>query len=361
MAKQANKTVIGLFVIGAIVLLVAALVIFGGGKFFKKTNRYVAFFEGSVKGLSVGAPVMFRGVRIGKVDDFQVYYDAKVEVFKIPVLLTLYPEKVHGVGMEEEITVEENREMWQQMLEDGFRAELQMQSLVTGQLAIQLDFYPGKPLKLYGLEEFNLPPDIKEIPTIQSGLQQLTKKIEQIPLDKIVDDVRNVVMGLNELVNSPETAKSLHYFKQTMKEARDLLRHIDEKVDPLFTQMDQTLKETQGLLRNIDGQVVPLATSITSTSDDARKLVNNDNRQVEPVQADWAATTKELRAALKTAEGALESIDDMVDDNSEFRFQVETFLGEITLMARSLRAFADYLERNPDALLRGKIKRAGQK
>ena len=104
MAKQANKTVIGLFVIGAIVLLVAALVIFGGGKFFKKTNRYVAFFEGSVKGLTVGAPVMFRGVRIGKVDDFQVYYDAKEEVFKIPVMLTLYTEKVHGVGMEEDFS-----------------------------------------------------------------------------------------------------------------------------------------------------------------------------------------------------------------------------------------------------------------
>jgi paraquat-inducible protein B len=110
----------------------------------------------------------------------------------------------------------------------------------------------------------------------------------------------------------------------------------------------------------VDRQVDPLATSLTRTSDDARKLVNNVNSRIEPVHADLAKTTKKLRAALKAAEGALESIDTMVDENSEFRFQVEAFLNEITLMARSLRAFADYLERNPDALLRGKVRRTGQ-
>ena len=361
MAKEANKTVIGLFVVGAVALLVVALVVFGGGKFFQKINRYVAFFEGSVKGLSAGAPVMFRGVRIGKVDDFQVYYDAKEDKFKIPVLITLYTEKVHGVGMEEEFTESENREQWKQMLEDGFRAELQMQSLVTGQLAIQLDFYPNTPLKLYGIEEFNLPADTKEIPTIQSGLAQLSRKIQQIPLGEIVEDVSAAIKGINEIINSPETANTLRYLEQTTKEARNLLRHIDEKIDPLAAQVDQTLTDSQGLIRNVDRQIDPLAASLTQTSDDARKLVNNVNSRIEPVQADWAATTRELRDALKAAESALETIDDMVDENAEFRYQVDTFLSEITLMARSLRAFADYLERNPDALLRGKVRRAGQK
>jgi paraquat-inducible protein B len=351
MAKEANKTLIGMFVVGAVALLVVALVVFGGGKFFKETNRYVAFFEGSVKGLSVGAPVMFRGVRIGKVEDFQVYYDGQEDKFKIPVLITLFPGKIHGIGFDDrEFSDEQNQQLWDQMLKDGFRAELQLQSLVTGQLAIQMDFYPGRPLKLYGIEEFNLPPDIKEIPTIQSGLQELTKTIEQIPLDKIIEDVREAIKGINKLVNSPDIAQSLKYFKQTTKEARDLLRHIDEKVDPLFTQVDQTLKDSRGLIRNVD-----------RTSDDARKLINNVNSRIEPVQTDWVATTKDLREALNAAEGALESIDGMVDDNSEFRYQVDAFLSEITLMARSLRAFADYLERNPDALLRGKIRRAGQR
>ena len=361
MAKQANRTTIGLFVVGAIVLLVAALIIFGGGKFFRKTNRYVAFFEGSVKGLNIGAPVMFRGVRIGKVDDFQVYYDGKDQKFKIPVLITIYSDKVHGIGIEEKDRRDEKSlALWKQMLEEGFRAELQLQSLVTGQLAIQLDFYPNSPLKLYGIKEFDLPPDAREIPTIQSGLQQLTKKIEQIPLGQIVEDVSAAIKGINKLINSPETAQTLLYMKQTVKEARDLLRRIDEKVDPLFAQVDQTLKDSQALIGNVNRQVNPLATSLTQAADDARKLVNNVNSRVEPIHDDWTETARELRATLNAAESALESIDGMMDENSEFRFQFEQFLNEITLMARSLRAFADYLERNPDALLRGKVRRAGQ-
>ena len=358
MAKQANKTVIGLFVVGAIILLVVALVVLGSGRFFKETHSYVAFFEGSVKGLSIGAPVTFRGVRIGKVEEFAVYYKREDNKFKIPVLITLFPEKVIGLGIE--LTQEEEGAAWEVMLKDGLRAELQMQSFVTGQLAVQLDFHPEAPLNLHGLEEFNLPKDVKEIPTVQSGIALLTKTIEKIPLDKIVKDVESTLKAINDLANSPEIPKSLHYFKQTMKEARNLLRHIDEKIDPLTAQFDQTLIEAQGLLKNVDRQVDPLAASLTRTSDDARKLVNNVNSRIEPVQADLANTTKELREALNAAEKAIESIDTMVDDNSEFRFQVDAFLTEITLMARSLRAFANYLERNPDALLRGKVKRTGQ-
>jgi len=359
MAKQANKTMIGLFVVGAIVLLVAAIVLLGSGRYFKETHRYVAFFEGSVKGLSVGAPVMFRGVRIGKVENFSVYYKDADNAFQIPVLITLYPEKVIGIGIEQ--TEEEEEKIWQEMLDAGFRAELQMQSIVTGQLGVELDFHPDSPLKLHGFEEFNLPPDIKEIPTIQSGLMKLAKKIEQIPLDQIVDDLRSSLKGINEMINSPDVTKTLRYLRQTMKDARNLLRHIDEKVDPLFARVDQTLQDAQVLFRDVDKQVDPLAASLTQTADDARKLVNNVNKRIAPVQTDWTTTTKQFRAALKAAEGAFESVDGMVDENTEFRYQIDVFLKEITLMARSLRSFANYLERNPDALLRGKIRRAGQK
>ena len=250
------------------------------------------------------------------------------------MLIELYPEKVIGLGIE--LTREQEEKLWQDMLDDGFRATLQVQSLVTGQLVIDLDFHPGAPLNFHGLEEFNLPTDIIEIPTAKSSLQEFAQKIERIPLDQIVDDLRISLKGIKEIINSPEIAKSLTYLEETMRDARNLLRHIDQKIDPLTA-------------------------SLTQTSDSARRLVNNVNRRVGPVQTDLAETTKEFRAALNAAEGALESVDDMVDENSEFRFQVDTFLSEITLMARSLRAFADYLERNPDALLRGKVKRAGQK
>ena len=130
---------------------------------------------------------------------------------------------------------------------------------------------------------------------------------------------------------------------------------------PIFANVEQTLKDAQAVLRNVDSQIDPLAGSIKRTSDDARKLVNNVNQRVKPIQADLAKTTKSLRSALETAEGAIEEMDGIVSENSEFRYQLDIFLREITLMARSLRSFADYLERNPDALIRGKQRREGQK
>jgi paraquat-inducible protein B len=359
MSKQANKTLIGVFVVAAVFMLVAAVLIFGSGKFFKEKSVYVAYFDGSVKGLRVGAPVVFRGVRIGEVQDIALHYYHQELEFKIPVVITLYPDKIIGMGIETRPNEEDKS--WEKLLEDGLRATLEMQSIVTGQLLIGLDFHKDAPLTLQGLEALKLGPNVREIPTIKTGLQMLGKKIEQLPLDKIAADLQASLRGLNKFVNSPEFGKSLHYFKQTMREARNLMVNANKHIDPLFARVDQTLLDTQKLLRDVDGQVDPLATSIKSTSDDAGKLLKNVNGRIGPLQADLNKTTAKLRSALTSAESALNEIDTMVDDESDLRYYIDIFLREITLAARSIRALADYLERNPDALLRGKVSKANQK
>lgn len=349
MSKKANKTLIGVFVVAAIVMLVGAVLIFGSGKFFRERHQYVAFFEGSVKGLRIGAPVMFRGVKIGEVTDISLVYHMQDTSFEIPVIITLYPDKIVGVDLEmsEQSSAEEDRE-WQQLLEQGFRAQLEMQSLVTGQLMIELDFHPDSPLKLYGFKDIKLGGDVKEIPTIQSGLAQLGKKIEQLPLDEIANDLRSSLKGINEFVNSPEFGKSLHYFKQVLRDARNFVRHLDAKVDPLFDRVDDVLV-------NIDSQIEPLATGIKTTVEDTDELIRNVNKRIGPIQADLNKTTASLRAALNSAESALTEIDQMVEDDSEVRYYIDVFLREMTMAARSVRTLANYLERNPDALLRGKV------
>jgi paraquat-inducible protein B len=200
-----------------------------------------------------------------------------------------------------------------------------------------------------------------EIPTIETAFQKIEKTFEDIDISELAVSIKKSLEGIERMVNSPEIPASLKYLRQTLKDFRNLVRHLDEKIDPLFADVDQTVKEAQELLQNIDSQVDPLAGSIKSTSDDARKLVNNINKRVRPIQADLAKTTKSLRVALETADDALEEVDGMVSENSEFRYQIDIFLREITLMARSLRSFADYLERNPDALIRGKVRREGKK
>jgi len=361
MSKQANKTAIGMFVVGAVVLAVAAIIVFGSGKFFVKTELYVAYFPGSVKGLRVGAPVMFRGVQIGEVTKIRLYSIRKDRSIEIPVIFKVDPGSFNSIGAAVEADGENKKQEMDAMIKKGLRARLEMQSFVTGQKMINIDFYPDTPVRLLGKEGIDLGDDIFEIPTIKTFEQKIGKTLEEIPVGEIVESLRNSMNAIEGFVTSEEFGKSLHYFKQALRETRDLVSHVDEKIDPLFADVEQTLKDAQAVLRNVDSQVDPLAGSIIRTSDDARKLVNNVNKRVRPIQADLAKTTKSLRTALETAENSLEEVDGMVSENSEFRYQINIFLREITLMARSLRSFADYLERNPDALIRGKVTREGKK
>ena len=357
MSKQANKTAIGMFVVGAVVLAVAAIIIFGSGKFFTKSEYFVAYFKGSVKGLRVGAPVMFRGVKIGDVTQIRIYSNREEKIVEIPVIFKVDPDSFHNIGPE----VETDEKYYDTMIKMGLRAQLESQSFVTGQLMINIDFFPDTPVKLRGEKGIDIGKHILEVPTIQTFSQRIGKTIEEVPIGELAESLRNSLKGIENFVNSEELAKTLHYSKQTMRDIRNLIRHVDEKIDPLFAGVEQTLNEAQAMLRNIDSQVEPLAGSVKQTSDDARKLVNNVNKQVRPIQADLAKTTKSLRAALETTELAVQEVDGMVSENSEFRYQIDIFLREMALMARSLRSFADYLERNPDALIRGKLRREGQR
>jgi paraquat-inducible protein B len=357
MSKQANKTAIGAFVVVALALGVAAIVVFGSGKFFVKKEEYVAYFQGSVKGLNVGAPVVFRGVKIGQVTKIMLYADRRDMTVQIPVLLQVDPRNFQEMGPPQE----NRREYLERVIKSGLRAQLQMQSLVTGQLMINVDFYPDKPARLLGDKGLaDLDKDVLEIPTIRTSLQEIEQTMEEFPLQELAKNVSKSLNGIERFVNSEELTKSLHYLKQTLKDARNLIRHVDQKIDPLFAEVDQTLKDAQTMLKDVDKQVDPLATSLTRTADDTRNLVNNVNRRVGPIQTDLEKTTKSLRDALEEAEVALGSVEGMLSENSELRFQIEVFFRELTLMARSLRSFADYLERNPDALLRGKVRREGQ-
>jgi paraquat-inducible protein B len=354
MSKQANKTAIGVFVVGAVVLAVVAIIVFGSGKFFVKTDFYVVYLPGSVKGLRIGAPVMFRGVKIGEVTQLRLYSVEKNMSIEIPVIFSVDPASVHSIGSMVEAIFDDKQQEMDAMIKKGLRARMEMQSFVTGQRMINLDFYPNTPVRLMGEKGIDLGDDIIEIPTIKTIEQEIGKTLEDIPIGELAESLQNSLKGIENLVTSEEFTKSLHYFKQTLKGADNLLRHVDEKVDPLFADVELILKEAQAMLRNVNSQIDPLSGSIMKTAEDARKLVNNVNRRVQPIQTNLANTTKSLQATL-------EEIDGIVSENSEFRYQIDIFLREIALAARSLRSFADYLERNPDALIRGKQRREVQK
>ncbi|MCU0652196.1 MAG: MlaD family protein [Candidatus Omnitrophica bacterium] len=222
--RKANKTVIGLFVVGAVGLLIAGITVFGSGSFFKRSDKYVLFFDGSIKGLSEGAPVIFRGVKIGNIKDISLVYDATTNKVIIPVIIDIELARVKG--MKDAIGYP-NYKKW---IQEGLRAKLEIQNFITGQLMISFNFYHDKPAKLYGtIKEY------PELPTLPIS-PDIFELMDEIPVKEIASDLEQTVSGLNRLVNSEgisqldETlqevtlaARSLHLFIEYLEQHPEAL------------------------------------------------------------------------------------------------------------------------------------------
>jgi len=170
MAKQISKTAIGGFVISALALLVIGVLVFGSGKFFKETQKFVLFFQGSVKGLSEGSAVVFRGVEIGSVEVVVVQVNPKKLDGRIITIISLEPDRVEVIGEELPDMVKRLK----LLIDRGLRAQLVMESFVTGQLMVALDFHPDKPIRLVS-EDMGYP-EIPTISTTAEELEQLSRK-----------------------------------------------------------------------------------------------------------------------------------------------------------------------------------------
>lgn len=338
MSKPANKTMIGAFVVGAVVLAVAAIVLFGSGKFFQKTDPWLTFFQGSVRGLNVGSPVVFRGVQVGQVTDIIVGFDPTQLEVLIPVLIEIDPEKFKDIGPREE---KSDLDMHEALISRGLRAQLQMQSLVTGQLLINLDFYPDTPAKLIGMDRFKDKMEIEdrwEIPSVPTPLQELEKALGELNIKEITEDIRKAMDGIAKLASSPELHEGIVVLKDTLMDVQKLARNLDSKVDPLSTSLDQTLVEARAGIG------------------DARKLMNEQGPALvsKIKKAAESATT-----ALVQANTTLKTIENLAEEGTQLRHEVSAALTEISAASRSVRVLSDFIEQHPDAILRGRAKETG--
>jgi len=267
MSKPASKTVIGCFVLGAIALIVIAVVVLGSGKFFKKSVGAVCLFEGSVGGLNIGAPVVFRGVKVGSVTGvkLQAFREAKREVeFKIPVFLELEPESVEVV----KDTHREPEKNLKRLIELGLRAKLETQSLVTGQRQIALDFEPDKPAKFVAAD-----PGYTEIPTIPTPMEEFVKKVQNLPIDEIFEKLRSTLAEIEKVVKSPEIPKTLQSVSEAAGEAKTLVANINSQVPPLASNANEAIKNIQGLAKNVDQQVSTVTSDLRNAVQEIQALV----------------------------------------------------------------------------------------
>jgi len=329
MSKRISPTLIGGFVLGALALLVIAVIAFGSGRLLRQTKEFVAYFDGDVNGLHIGAPVKFRGVEVGSVKRILLQLDKSMEVRSIPVVFEIDLEKVTSRGAT--ATLLEDPSALKVAIDQGLRAQLRSESLLTGVLYIGIDFFPGTPVKLVQTTGSKYP----EIPTVPTVLEraevtigEILAKLREVDLKGLTDAVSRAVDGVGQLVNSPALNSALRRLDQTMPK------------------IDQAIVEIRKMTSNLDGNITTLSTNLEQTSDAARGAMQ---------QA--ALTLKQTDAALKEAEAAMINIRGISDPDSVTFYELGRSLREVSAAARSLRLLSDSVQRNPRSLIFGRPER----
>lgn len=327
MSTPANPRRIGLFVLIALALLVTIVLIFGGGRYLSTTSKYVAYFQGSVHGLVVGAPVKLKGVTIGRVVDIRVQYDVDHNRVLTPVIAQADLSKITEIGRGRE----DRQPTLDELIARGLRARLTQSSLVTGQLYVDLNFLPDRPPVLVGLPWKGLP----EIPTVPSGRDQIESTLEkamadfrELPIRETVETTLRSLQRVEGLLAAPETQASIGNLNRTLEDLQRLIRHVDAKVDGLAQGFAGTTRESERLVRNLNERIVPLLDSTDRT-------------------------LTAITATFNRAQGTLAMVEGLTEPDSA----LNTALDDLSAAARSIRLLAETLERNPETLLYGKRQR----
>lgn len=332
MSRKVSPTLIGGFVVGAATLLAAGIALFGGAELFAKRQFYVSYFEEQTNGLRVGSNVLMNGVRVGHVTDIDLLLDEGTYEPLTRVTLEVFPDTLIIIrdGMPIAEAMREEVDYDEMIYDAGLRAQLGLESFVTGQLRIELEFRPDKAPELHADNS-----GIPEIPTIPSSVQELLAKIRtffdnfesDVDIGEISARIGSILEGVDELVNS--------------EDVRSSLQGIEEIINDADTQaLGHSLREA---LDNVSVAATDASTLFSTAGDDLDSLA----------EALKPALSK-LNSALDEAEQTLATAKVQLRGETEQMYQLQMTLTQVESAARALREFFDYMERNPEALLKGK-------
>lgn len=318
MSRQANPTLIGAFVLGAILLGALTILLLAGGQWFQERRQHVLYFEGAAQGLQVGAPVVFLGVKVGTVKRIQLGLDSETHHFVVPVTIEVEANMVQS-SRGEQIDLRD-RDTLQQLVERGLRGRLKMQSLLTGQLYVDLDFHPDKPARFIARDQA-----MSEIPTIPTTAEELASKLEGFPMDTFLADLAGISQSLNTILSSEATKMIPVRLEATLAHLQSLSGKLDRDTASTLTEMRMALAAVQAAMLKIGG--VAEAGS--------------------PVVASLGKTSEELTKTARVLQG-------LAGEESPTVQQLDTALQEISRAARALRILAETLEQQPEAIVQGK-------
>lgn len=319
MSSRVSPATIGAFVVSGVVLVVAAVVLFGSGRVFDERREFVAFFPGSVNGLAVGSNVAFRGVRVGAVKEIRLAMGSTGvsvgESMRIPVIFEIDETTIEQRGSALDLG---DPAQVQMLIDQGLAARLDTESMLTGRLFISLDFRPGESPVLYGVQH-----ELVEVPTVPSPmalatakLQEVANKLLEVDVDAVMTSMRQTLEGLNGLINDED------------------MQQMPGDVDRMMATLETTLLAFQDLAVTVDSTVGPMRETLTDAA----------------IQAE---------TSMVEVESTLQSMRQMMEPTAPLVVNMGRALEELELAARSLRRVAEMIERDPTVLVRGRDTRGG--
>jgi paraquat-inducible protein B len=270
MAKKSNPVLTGAFVLGAIVLAVVSVALWGSRSVFERKYEYICYFPGSVIGLSQGSPVKFRGVEIGVVNDIKIAFRQRVEDRRIPVTVELWGKRLHELGGREPTPA-----LLQELVAQGLRARLESVSIVTGVMYVSLDVVPDSPPPSYA--EIPGPGAIPEIPTLPTEFQEATQALNAIlshlasaDFAGMTDSVSGAMRDIGEVASSDELRGAIEELKPLLSGARQLTKTLrvqankaGDVVDDVHGALVETLDTTKGVISPQAPLSVDLSTALS--------------------------------------------------------------------------------------------------
>ncbi len=316
MSEKQQTVAIGAFVIGAsLIALVTVIYLLGSG--FGKKEKVVMVFDGSVKGLNVGAPMALRGVKVGEVTDIDLILDSAKTNVIMQIEANFDAENIHRKGIADTDLTEE-------LISRGLRAQLNSQSLLTGLLYIELDFHPESALNLVDIDSPYL-----QLPTIPTNLERITKKLEDLDISKLTDELESISNGVNTLISSKEFQDLPAHLTSTLDSVRELSTQMRDQLASTGPKLNTVLDETAATVATANTELPKLATLVEEN-------------------------LKSLDNAINAVEQGMTGIDGLVSPDSATLYQLNMALQEMTRAGRSLQSLANTLEAQPESLIRGK-------
>lgn len=282
------------------------------------------YFEGTVQGLQIGAPVKLKGVILGEVTDIQINfqnYDKKITTPQTIITAVTADLVLEKINREE---VDEQEGFFNEAINNGLRAQLNFQSFLTGLLYVELDFYPKTPVKLYGLQSRH-----QELPTIATEFEELTKSLQELHLKELAKNFTHLLTQVNTIVDSGE-------------------------IEKMFASVSRAANSIETTSNNANKEIMVLSKNLEKTRSQVDTLLAELNTQTPQIAQSLNANLKEFQRSLEQLNKTTATINETFSDDSPLMDQLTSTLEDVSRSAQAFRNLSETIDQQPESILRGK-------